>query len=68
VQVLLIEDVATSGGSVAQSIEVLRSAGARVERALVVVDREQGARERLAQLGVRLEALATLTELRGAPV
>ncbi|MGD0718374.1 MAG: orotate phosphoribosyltransferase [Thermoplasmata archaeon] len=64
----LIEDVATSGGSVAQSIEVLRSAGARVERALVVVDREQGARERLAQLGVRLEALATLTELRGAPV
>ncbi len=68
VQVLLIEDVATSGGSVAQSIEVLRAAGGRVERALVVVDREQGARERLAELGVRLEALATLTELRGAPV
>ncbi len=66
-RILLIEDTATTGGSLVQSIEILRAAGALVDRALVVVDREEGARERLAELGVRLEALTTLSELRGAP-
>ncbi|HEV2230854.1 MAG TPA: phosphoribosyltransferase family protein, partial [Thermoplasmata archaeon] len=63
--VLLIEDVTTSGGSVSEAVEVLRNAGGRVDRVLVVVDREEGARDRLASLGVRLESLATLAELRG---
>lgn len=66
-RVILIEDVATTGGSAVQSIEVLRGAGAIVERALVIVDRDQGARARLAELGVRLEALVTMAELRGDP-
>ncbi|MFZ0892202.1 MAG: orotate phosphoribosyltransferase [Thermoplasmata archaeon] len=65
-KVLLIEDVSTTGGSAATSIEILRSAGAVVDRALVVVDREEGAAERLQTLGVRLEPLITLTQLRGA--
>jgi orotate phosphoribosyltransferase len=63
--VVLIEDVTTTGGSLADSIEVLRAAGGRVERAITVVDREQGGRERLSSLGVQLEALAVLSELRG---
>lgn len=62
--VLVIEDVATSGGSSAETVEVLRAAGAVVDRVLVVVDREQGATERLAALGVRLESLVTLGQLR----
>jgi orotate phosphoribosyltransferase len=65
-RVLVIEDVTTSGGSVAETIGVLRAEGARVERVLVVVDRKEGARERLAALSVALESLATLDELRGA--
>ena len=65
-RVLLIEDVSTTGGSSLKSVEILRGAGAVVERALVVVDREIGARERLAAVGVRLEPLVTLSELRGA--
>ncbi len=64
--VLLIEDVASTGGSSLRSVEILREHGAVVERAIVVVDREMGARERLATAGVRLEALATLSDLRGA--
>ncbi|MEM0129200.1 MAG: orotate phosphoribosyltransferase [Thermoplasmata archaeon] len=63
---VLIEDVATTGGSAAASVEILRAAGARVDRAVAVVDREMGATARLAGLGVRLEALTTLSELRGA--
>ncbi|HXQ48275.1 MAG TPA: orotate phosphoribosyltransferase [Thermoplasmata archaeon] len=65
-RVLLIEDVATTGGSSERSVEIVRGAGGVVDRVLVVVDRESGARERLDALGVRLEALATLAELREA--
>jgi orotate phosphoribosyltransferase len=64
--VLLIEDVSTTGGSSVRSVEIIRAAGGIVDRALVVVDREAGARERLAEVGVRLEPLTTLSRLRGA--
>ncbi len=63
---LLIEDVTTTGGSTLRSIEIVRAAGGVVDRALVVLDREHGAVERLAAVGVRLESLVTLSELRGA--
>ncbi len=65
-RVLLIEDVATTGGSSGRSVEIVRAAGGVVDRVLVVIDRESGARERLGALGVQLEPLATLAELRGA--
>jgi len=65
-RVLLIEDVTTSGGSTARSVEIVRAAGGRVERAVAVVDRGSGASERLGAVGVRLEPLVTLSELRAA--
>lgn len=65
-RVLLIEDVSTTGGSSERSVQIIRAAGGVVDRALVVIDREAGARDRLAAIGVRLEPLATLGELRGA--
>jgi orotate phosphoribosyltransferase len=64
-RVLIIEDVSTTGGSSAETVGVVREAGGVVDRLLVVVDRGQGARERLAALGVRLDALVTIEELRG---
>jgi orotate phosphoribosyltransferase len=66
VRVTLLEDVTTTGGSVAESIEILRAAGAQVVKVVTVVDREQGAAARLAELGVPFEALTTLGELRSA--
>lgn len=66
-RVLVIEDVSTSGGSSAETVEVVRGAGGVVGRVLVVVDRESGAAAKLAEAGVTLEPLVTLTELRGAP-
>ncbi len=65
-RVLLIEDVTTTGGSTLRSVEIVRAAGGVVDRALVVLDREEGAVGRLAAAGVRLEALVTLSELRSA--
>lgn len=61
--VLVVDDVATTGSSIAAAVEALRDAGARVEAALVVVDRLQGARERLESMGVRLYAGTTLREV-----
>jgi orotate phosphoribosyltransferase len=66
-RVLVVEDVTTTGGSVAETVELLRAAGGVVDRVVCVVDRQQGAAERLAGMGVRLEPLITLAELRGSP-
>ena len=64
--VVVLEDVATTGTSALEAVEALRAAGATVERVLVVVDREEGARERLAAADVELEALVTATALLAA--
>jgi orotate phosphoribosyltransferase len=62
-EVVVLEDIATTGGSALDAVEALREAGAVVERVIVVVDREEGARRNLAATGVELEALVTASEL-----
>mgnify|MGYP002761931430 FL=1 len=62
-QMVVLEDITTTGQSALDAVQALRDAGASVERVLVVVDREEGARERLAEQGVELEALLTASEL-----
>lgn len=61
--VLLIEDVTTSGGSALYGIEVLRAAGARADRVVTVVDREQGAEKNLQEHGVEIIPLVRVSEL-----
>lgn len=63
---VILEDVTTTGGSVVETVDILREGGALVERVVTVVDREQGARAKLEEVGVAFEALATLGELRGS--
>ena len=62
-KVVVIEDIATTGQSAVDAVEALQKAGAVVDCVLVVVDREEGAREHLADHGVELEALVTASEL-----
>ncbi|GAA0470393.1 orotate phosphoribosyltransferase [Halococcus dombrowskii] len=61
--VVVIEDIATTGQSALDAVTALQEAGAHVERVLVVVDREEGARETLAEADVELDALVTASEL-----
>ena len=64
-KILVIEDVATTGGSIEDAVSVLRGEGTDVDTALVVVDREEGAKERLSKIGISLISLVTISELRG---
>ncbi len=58
-EVLLFEDVTTTGGSALIAVEAARAAGARVETLYTVVDRREGAEANLAREGVRLVPLFT---------
>ncbi|MFP4591044.1 MAG: orotate phosphoribosyltransferase [Halobacteriota archaeon] len=62
-EVVLLEDVATTGTSALEAVEALRDAGAEVREVLVVVDREAGARERMADAGVTLTPLVAASDL-----
>jgi orotate phosphoribosyltransferase len=62
-EVVVLEDIATTGQSAVDAVEALREAGATVDRVLVVVDRDEGARENLAERDVELQSLLTASEL-----
>ena len=62
-KVLVIEDVTTSGGSVVNTIKILRDNQALVDEVLVVVDRESGAEEKLRQLDISFIPLLSVSEI-----
>ncbi|GAA0648305.1 orotate phosphoribosyltransferase [Salarchaeum japonicum] len=62
-EVVIVEDIATTGQSALDAAQALREAGAEVNRVLVVVDREEGGSELLAEHDLELEALVTAEEL-----
>jgi len=62
-EVLVLEDIATTGQSAVDAAEALRDAGATVSRVLVVVDRQEGAAENLAEHDLELDALVTAEQL-----
>jgi orotate phosphoribosyltransferase len=62
----VVEDVVTSGGQVITSCGDLRQRGAIVAHALCVIDRESGGPQGLADIGVELRPLFTMTELKAA--
>lgn len=60
---VVIEDVVTSGLSLFETIAPLEEAGLKVQDIIVLVDREQGGRQKIEEKGYRLHSLFTLTEL-----
>jgi uridine monophosphate synthetase len=62
---VIIDDLATTGGSKFEAIEKLTDAGLIVKDVVVLVDRQSGARESLEQAGYSMHAVLTIGQLLG---
>ena len=62
-EIILMEDVTTSGGSVKKAILALQADGARITKVITIVDRESGAAASLKEVGVDLIPLVRSGEL-----
>jgi uridine monophosphate synthetase len=60
---LVIDDLVTTGESKFEAIERLKDVGLKVTDVLVLIDRQSGARETLAEAGYRLHAVFKLMDL-----
>ena len=61
--VLFFDDVVSEGLSKLEGIKPIEQLGAKVEHIMVVIDREQGGREKLQKEGYRVHALISISEL-----
>jgi orotate phosphoribosyltransferase len=62
-RIVLLEDIATSGGQAIEAARDLAAAGAEVLQILVVVDRLQGAREAVEEAGFAFASLFDVRDL-----
>jgi len=62
-RVLLVEDVATSGGQALEAVQTLQNAGAVVTHVVVAIDRQEGARQAIESASLRFDALFTIEDL-----
>lgn len=63
-QVVVLEDVTTTGNSLLKAIGVILEAGGEINRAFVIVDRIEGAKDIFKEKGIDFEPLITIDELR----
>lgn len=49
-RILLVEDVVTTGGQVIEAVQTIKNAGATVVKIVAVLDRQEGAAEKIAQI------------------
>ncbi len=62
-KVILVEDVTTTGSSLLRAGDIIRENHGIIKRALVVVDREEGARELLKEHDIELIPLVRVSEM-----
>ncbi len=65
-KVVMIDDVATTGGSVVNAIKSLKEANITIEDAYVIVNRMEGADEALKELGVKLHSITNIIQITQA--
>jgi orotate phosphoribosyltransferase len=61
--VLLVEDIATTGGQVLEAAKVITESGAKVKKIVCVIDRRQGAEENITKAGYKFESILTKNDL-----
>lgn len=62
-RVAIVEDVITTGASAGRAIDAVRAAGGEVVGVLALVDRQEGGREFLEQMGLPVVSLVTAAEI-----
>jgi uridine monophosphate synthetase len=62
-RIVVIDDLATTGGSKFEAIKKLTAAGMQVEDVVVLIDRQSGADKALTGAGYRFHSVTTLTKL-----
>ncbi len=62
-RVILLEDVATTGGSLLKAAEAVEGGGGKIVRVVTLVDREEGAAGNLAAAGYAFSSLFKVQEL-----
>lgn len=65
-KVVMIDDVATTGGSVVNAIKSLKEASITIEDAYVIVNRMEGADKALKELGVKLHSITNIIQITQA--
>jgi len=61
-RVVLVDDVATTGKALIEAKFALGQIGVDVVKAIVIVDREEGAKENLRQAGIALESIFSIRD------
>ena len=62
-KIVILDDVTTTGQSILYCANVLRQFGFKIERAITIVDREEGATNLLKENGIELESVFKLEEI-----
>jgi orotate phosphoribosyltransferase len=62
-RVVIVEDVATTGGAALEAAAALRASGAEVIAIIATIDRQEGARENVEKAGIGFDALFTKRDL-----
>ncbi len=62
-RVVIVEDVATTGGQALEAAKVVQDQGATVTHIIATIDRLEGARENIEAQGIAFESLFTVKEL-----
>lgn len=63
-RVLVLEDVTTTGNSLNEAIDAILEGNGRISKAIVIVDRAEGALETFEEKGIDFEPLVSINELR----
>jgi orotate phosphoribosyltransferase len=65
-KVIIVDDVATTGTSLGSAVEIIRANGGIVEDVVALVDRHEGAEDKLKKMRVKLNAVTGINDIVNA--
>jgi orotate phosphoribosyltransferase len=65
-KVVIVDDVATTGTSLSSAVEIIRTNGGIVEDVIALVDRHEGAQDKLKEMGIKLNAVVGINDIVNA--